>query len=143
MDTSKWLVVLGYIGLVIGYVLWIAEAKWRDTKSRPKKVTIIICAVLWGLVTAAVGFVNWNTITHQEKAPRFAFFLDFIPLTNNACITIPTTNDYVTLVFSVYNVGESEAESLKLLAAFPRVLNIIPSGKWQEFSLFDTNRTAI
>jgi hypothetical protein len=139
MDTSKWLVILGYIGAIIGYVFWIAEAKWRDTKSRPKRITIVICGILWGLVTVRLGVVDYRIITQHDKAPRFTLLLNALPLTDNACITFPTTNASLNLEFFVLNGGEAEAESLQLMAHFPPALNIIPTGKWQEVGLMETN----
>jgi len=142
MSPTKYLLICTYVFALIPFLVFLGEGKCEDPNRSPGRRRFLrLVRVMWGLALVALMMVDYRVISQKDKSPAFRFYLNGLPLTNNTCITIPTTNDYVKLEFDAYNVGDSEAEDLQFLAAFPRALNIIPTGTWHETWLFETNRT--
>jgi hypothetical protein len=68
--------------------------------------------------------------TAFQRSPSFKFLVNDFPLTNECCITIPTTNTSQTLEFMVLNTGTIVADGLIVDFITPRDLNVVSSPPW-------------
>lgn len=138
MDTSKWLQALTYIFAVIGFLAWVGDRKCEDTnRSRANKRFLRIIRMLWLVFLLALGIVNYRILSQRQKAPSLWIYLNGFRLTNNVCLTIPTTNNSVSLEYAVSNMGDTEAENVTLSTYFPQMLTIHPSGQWIRGGVMD------
>jgi len=102
VNPTKWLPILTFMLAVVGYLAWMGDRKCEDpNRSQGNKRFLRLVRMVWGIVLAAIAIGLYHVVLQHEKAPRFVFFLNSLSLTNQACITIPTTNDTFNLEYSV------------------------------------------
>jgi uncharacterized repeat protein (TIGR01451 family) len=122
------------------------DRKCEDPNRTPRNKRFLrIVRMVWGLVLLSIAVGVYHNVLRRDKAPQFAFYLNGLLLTNDACVTIPTTNDSIQLNYSVRNVGDCEASDVIFRTIIPEHLKVIPSGGWNRgegYAVHATNEAA-